>query len=250
MGSKLNSLLQAHPKNGLLFSSWLKEHGYSNQLVEKYRSSGWLNALCRGVMYRRGEKLSAFKSLQSYNEQIGEQFRIAGLSALEVWGYNHYVPMGKPILLVATKQGKMPPWMKYDVFDYTFNLFTTKVFPKPQTTTKEHLDSKVLISVPEQAFMECLILTPSKYDYVDLYMIMEQLTNLRPSVVQFILEETKHFKAKRLFLYMAEKAGHYWINELDCSKIDIGTHKLQLAKSGVYVNKYKMVIPKELYSYD
>lgn len=74
--------------------------------------------------------------------------------------------------------------------------------------------------------MECLLLSPRQYGYMDLFYIMEQLTTLRPEVVQSLLETTKNYKMKRLFLYMAEKANHYWFEELDLSKIDLGTTKM------------------------
>jgi hypothetical protein len=68
--------------------------------------------------------------------------------------------------------------------------------------------------------------------------------------VQDLLENTDNLKVKRMFLYMAEKAGHYWYNLLDVSKMNLGTSKLQLAKDGVYVSKYKITVPKELYDYE
>lgn len=243
-------MLQSGQKNGLLFAPWLIEHGYSKQLLNRYRSSGWLSSLCKGVMYRTGDKLSAFGALQSFNEQMGKSFRIAAHSALELWGFNHYVPMGKPLLMVSTASGKMPQWMKYDAFDREFKFFTTEVFISAQITTLTYLNWRLLISSPEQAFMECLLLAPRQYDYMDLFYIMEQLTTLRPDIVQSLLETTKNYKIKRLFLYMAEKAGHYWFDELNLANIDLGTHKLQLVKSGVYINKYKMTIPKELSDYE
>ena len=49
---------------------------------------------------------------------------------------------------------------------------------------------------------------------------------------------------------MAEKAGHYWLDEVDVLSVDLGTHKLQLVKAGVYVSKYKLTIPRELYEYE
>ena len=119
-----------------------------------------------------------------------------------------------------------------------------------QVTTLSYLDWNLLISTPEQAFMECLLLSPRQYNYMDLYYVMEQLTTLRSEVVQSVLETTKNYKMKRLFLYMAEKANHYWFEELDLSKINLGTTKLQLVKSGVYLSKYKMTIPKELNDYE
>ena len=53
-----------------------------------------------------------------------------------------------------------------------------------------------------------------------------------------------------MFLYMAEKAGHYWFEMLDMVKIDIGTSKLQLVENGIYISKYKITVPKELFDYE
>ena len=86
--------------------------------------------------------------------------------------------------------------------------------------------------------------------YMDLFYMMEQLTTLRPEMLQRLLETTKSLKVKRMFLYMAEKAGHYWLDALDMSKIELGTSKLQLAKNGVYISKYKITVPKELNEYE
>jgi hypothetical protein len=49
---------------------------------------------------------------------------------------------------------------------------------------------------------------------------------------------------------MAEKAGHYWFKSLDVNKINTGTAKHQLVKNGVYIPKYKITVPKELYEYE
>ena len=43
--SKINQLLQLGHKGGLYFAKWLNEQGYSPQLINRYRSSGWLSAL-------------------------------------------------------------------------------------------------------------------------------------------------------------------------------------------------------------
>ena len=57
--SKLNRLLVLGKKNGLFFSNWLRKNGYSDQLIRKYRQSGWLATLDKGVMYRTGSDLAA-----------------------------------------------------------------------------------------------------------------------------------------------------------------------------------------------
>ena len=249
--NKLNHLLMNGNPGGLYFSAWLKENGYSDQLIKRYRDSGWLTALTKGVMFRTGDKLSSFSVLDSYNEQMKKSFHIAAHSALELSGFNHYVPMGKPLLMIGhPKQESIPDWMLDEGFDRTMKFFSTETFSKPQLASFNSDYSNLLASVPEQAFFECLLLAPKQYSYMDLYYIMEQLTTLRPSVLQLLLKTTDNLKVKRMFLYMAEKAGHYWFDSLNLDKLNLGTGKHKLVESGVYVSKYKITIPKDLYDYE
>ena len=248
--NKINRLLMSGIKNGLFFSGWLKKNGYSDQLVRKYRQSGWLTSLGKGVMFRTGDTLSAYAALFCYNEQLNKELRVAAHSALEFFGFNHYVPMGKPVLMVAHLEQGIPEWMVSDVFDRTITPFSTKMFTDIQTSKVLVEGLNLLVSSPEQAFMECLLLAPIQYNYMDLYYIMEQLTSLRANIVQVLLETVKNIRVKRMFLYMAEKSGHYWFDMLDLSKIDIGTSKLQLVQDGTYISKYKITVPRELSEYE
>ena len=247
---RINQILSLSYSKGLFFSSWLEEQGFSDQLLRKYRSSGWLKGLCRGVMHREKLPLQATTALTCFNEQLNKDYRVAAHSALELAGFNHYVPMGKPLLMVAHPKGKTPMWFDKDAFNRKFVLFSTEAFSCPLTTKYEIDGFKVLSSVPELAFMECLLLAPSRYSYMDLFYVMEQLTSLRPEIVQSILATTTSLKVKRMFLYMAEKAGHFWFDMLDTSQIKLGTGKMQLAKGGTYISKYKITIPKELHQYE
>ena len=248
--NKIDLLLRMGTKNGLYFSEWLKKNGYSDQLISKYRQSGWLTSLAKGVVYRTGDKLSAYAALSCYNNQLNRQLRVAAHSALELFGFNHYVPMGKPVLMVAYSGISIPKWMNADYFDRTIKPFETNMFTTIQTSTVKVEGVNLLVSSPEQAFMECMLLAPDRYGYMDLYYIMEQLTSLRADVVQTLLETIKNLRVKRMFLYMAEKAGHYWVEMLDMVKIDIGTSKLQLVENGIYISKYKITVPKELFDYE
>ena len=93
-------------------------------------------------------------------------------------------------------------------------------------------------------------MAPKSYSYMDLYYVMEQLTTLRSDVVQHLLETLDNNRVKRMFLYMAEKAGHFWFDELHPEKIDVGTGKIQAAANGTFNRKYNMTIPKELEEYE
>jgi len=251
LGTKINQLLTSTDSSGLYFSQWLKAQGYSDQLQKKYRDSGWLTSLSQGVMFRTGGKLSAYSALASCNSQTGTKYRIAAHSALEYTGFNHYVPMGKPVLAITSDSAKKrPSWMKDDMFDMTFRMFHTEVFKHTEVVETQTSCGVLYISSPEQAFLECLLLAPKFYDYMDLFYIMEQLTTLRGDVVQRLLETIQNVSVKRMFLYMAEKAGHYWVDELCLDKVILGTSKIQLVPDGVYISKYKITVPKVLNSYE
>lgn len=249
-GTKINQLLANTASTGLLFADWLKRKGYSCQLQKKYRDSGWLTSMCKGVMYRTGENLNAYDALASYNKQMNGKLRVAAMSALEYAGFNHYVPMGKPILMVGLDNKKTPLWMKSEMFDMALRTFYSNTFTHVEVTSIKQNKGTLYISSPEQAFMECLLLSPKLYSYMDLYYTMEQLTTLRADVVQHLLETTENKRVKRFFLYMAEKAGHYWFEELKPEKIDLGAGKLQTVKKGKFNAKYNMTVPKELDDYE
>ena len=98
--------------------------------------------------------------------------------------------------------------------------------------------------------MECILLSPSHYDLMDVYYLMEMLTSLRASLVQQLLEECTSVKVKRMFLYMSEKSRHRWFAKLDLSRITLGSGTRSYAKGGVKINAYDIVIPKELADYE
>ena len=81
---------------------------------------------------------------------------------------------------------------------------------------------------------------------MECYQVMEGLTTLRPKLLQQLLEQCGSIKVKRLFLYMAHKAGHAWAQRLDREKIDIGSGARAITKGGVYVASFGLTLPEEL----
>ena len=236
VGSKINRLLSYGVYGGLFFSEWLSKMGYSPQLTKRYKDNGWLESLTSGVMYRRNERLSALAALYSFNKQTEKTVRIAAHSALELHGFSHYIPMGKPKLMVSFDPIKPREWVKSDKFDMSIVPFSTRIFVNPATQLLKKDNLELIISTPEQAFLECLHLVPFHYNYMDLYYLIEQLTALDPAAVQKGLENTLSQRIKRMFLYMAEKAGHYWFDMLDQDSLGISNSKLQLVENGTYIS--------------
>jgi len=93
--------------------------------------------------------------------------------------------------------------------------------------------------------MECLYLTPKRQELLECMELMESLNNLRPKTVQKLLQSCSSVKVKRLFLYLAEKSKHDWLEYLDISEVDLGTGVRSIVKNGVYIDKYKITVPRE-----
>lgn len=108
---------------------------------------------------------------------------------------------------------------------------------------------KVRISGAARAMMESLYLTPNYLDLLTCYELMENLSTLRPNVVQELLTSCSSVKVKRLFLYMAEKAGHSWFRFLELNDIDLGSGKRSMVSTGVFITKYQITVPEKLENY-
>ena len=249
--NKINKLLSEGIPNGLYFSEWLAANGYSPQLLQQYRNTGWLEMLNRGVYYRAGEQLSAYAAVASCAKQTQNHLRLAAHSALELHGVMHFVPMGKPRAMVTTDQRHKMQWLQSDLFDRDFHYFFTPQLPteEPEMWTDHGL--QLPASSQELAILECIYLAPKWYSYMDVFYLMEMLSTLRPKLVQTLLERTTSYRVKRVFLYMAEKAAYPWSKKLDLSRIDLGTGTMQLVEDGgAYISKYKITIPQELKEYE
>lgn len=251
MATKINYIRQQAPIDGVMLTSWFEKSGVSRSEISDYVKSGWLNRVVTGVYTFVGDKPTLYGILASYQSQSDLKFHVGAASALDLKGYSHYVAMGKPNALIFLQQGpKFPKWIASADLDMRPVEVSTKVFGDLGIEQIEYNDRRLNVSSPERAIMECLLLSPVNYNLMDIYYLMEMLTSLRATLVQRLLENCTSVKVKRMFLFMAEKAGHRWFAKLDTSKIHLGAGTRSFSKGGVKNNKYNIVIPKELAQYE
>ena len=252
MATKIKEILDCVPQDSVLFSSWLSSRGLDRKEQSMYVKSGWLERVATGVYKLEGNSVPLYGAVSSYDTQLGKHCHVGASSALDLRGYSHFIPMGKPQVFLFTPTGeRLPSWIFKTEWDMTIRYFTTSIFEGDSgLETIDYNGHSLLVSSPERAFMECLHLAPENYSLMDLFYVMEMLTTLRPKLVQSLLEKCSSIKVKRLFLYMAEKAGHQWSKAIDATKLDLGKGDRQLADGGTYISKYKIIIPKELSDYE
>lgn len=251
MGTKINSLRQQTPSIGILLTSWLEKSGFSRNEVSNYLKSGWLQRITTGVYQFTGDTPSLYGALASYQKQAAMKYHVGAASALELKGFSHYITMGKPDAVVFSPvKPPLPKWLNDAELDMNLVEVSTKVIGDIGIEQMDYQGQALTVSSPERAIMECILLSPSHYDLMDVYYLMEMLTSLRASLVQQLLENCTSVKVKRMFLYMAEKARHRWFAKLDRSRISLGSGTRSYAKNGVKIGAYDIVIPKELADYE
>ena len=246
--TKINQLLAKTPQDVVLQSSWLLNEGYSLDLQKYYRKSGWLKALENGAMFRGNNQPGYEGGIFALQQQSGLSVHPGGRTALALQGKAHYIELNTAqAWLFGGEKEKLPTWFKKHKWVNTIYYKASSFLPKELGLIEFSFTGfSIKVASPARAIMECLYLAPEKFDLVECYELMENLNDLRPTLVQELLEACTSIKVKRLFLFMAEKLDHSWYKHLNLSKVDLGKGKRSLVKEGVYVAKYQITVPKTL----
>lgn len=243
-------LLDAHLAGTVYVAAWLEGRGISRDLQKHYRRSGWLESAGTGAFKRPGEQVTWQGGLYALQAQSGLAVHAGALTALALQGFAHYIRLGaETVFLFSPPRVSLPAWFRTRDWGQAIHHCKTSVLPAALGLADYQAGAfSIKIAVPERAFLESLHLAPDTVDLMECYQIMEGLTTLRPKLLQQLLEQCGSVKAKRLFLFMAEKAGHEWFKRLNVEKLDLGTGARTVTKGGVYVSSYSLTLPKELVS--
>jgi hypothetical protein len=242
---KLNQLLLNWPKGVIYTSKWMKNQGFSRQLIDRYKKSNWLTSVGVGAYKLANDNVNWTGAIYALQNQLQLNFHPGGKTALQIKGLAHFVPGEiKDIFIFGPPGEKLPSWFKAYDWEVEFHYSMTNLFNNDLALSKEIFGTfSISISSAERAIMEMLYLVPQKQTLNESSLIMENLVSLRPKIVQMLLENCKSIKVKRLFMLLAEKHEHQWVKKLDLSRFNLGSGKIALTKGGIYNRKYKMVIP-------
>ncbi len=245
---KLMNLLSNHVPGTVLLASWLDKNGVSRDLQQYYLKSGWLESYGIGAFKRPNENVRWTGAMNSIQRQTKLPVHVGGLTSISLQGLSHYARTEKePLYLFSPQYVKLPKWFLVQEWSNQIIHVKTKFLPANYAVFDYSLDAmKLKISSPERAILECLYQTPDRFDIMECYQIFQGLVNLRPNTLQELLENCNSIKVKRLFLFMASKANHQWLDFVDQSRIELGTGDRVIVKGGVYISKYKISVPKEL----
>ena len=240
---KLKVLFESRKYGAVCLAPWLEKKGISRDLQQYYCKSGWLEPIGRGAFKRPNEDITWQDALDAIITQAELAVHIGGMTALSQQGNGHYIRIGKEAVFLFSPLGiSLPAWFRKYEWGVDIEHIKTNFLPFDESTKevfKEGLSS-------ERAILECLYLAPKRQDLMECYLVMEGLVNLRPKVVQTLLEACRSIKVKRLFLYMAEKANHQWLQYVDISKLSLGNGDRSIVNNGKYIAKNRITVPSEL----
>jgi len=221
-----------------------------------------LTALSPGV-YAKWDSHPTWQGLvYSLQQNLGMNMTVGGLSALELQGFSHYLPLsaGRKTHLFGT--ARLPSWLSKLIPDLQFEwhnewklLGGKKVSQANQpdplkqfTNLQNWKEGKpdLVISSPERALLELLIDVPNKVSFDHADQLMQGMTSLSPRSIQALLEKCQSIKVRRLFFWLADRHQHPWLGKLHPENIGMGSGKRVLFKNGKLDKKYNITVPKSL----
>ncbi|MCG6146512.1 type IV toxin-antitoxin system AbiEi family antitoxin [Leptospira bandrabouensis] len=251
-GTKIRNLFTGWVPGGVYSSRWLREQGYSYSNLQVYRRSGWLQALGSGAYTRSGDDLQWQGGVWGLQTQLNLPIHVGGKTAIEEAGYAQYLNLGKQkVYLIADPDTKLPTWFRKTNWNAQIEFSESNLFSQFSYSNQKQDQSlktvsfgklDILYSTPERAILEYLDWVPEKHSFQEAHEIMENLTSLRPKLMQGLLERCHSIKAKRLFCAIANKINHPWFLKLEIDKIDLGSGNRQLVSGGEYDSKYKITV--------
>lgn len=170
-----------------------------------------------------------------------------GRTALELAGQAHFLPLGDqaPVYLFSQSNERLPTWFTRLPWAERVEYVRTDFLPA-DLGLREHPAGNftVRVSAPERAILEFLFYqTIDEAGYEHVRLLFEGLGTLRPELVQTLLEKCTSVKVKRLFLHFAELHRHPWLQQLDLTKVSLGSGKRVLVRGGRLDPKYLITVP-------
>lgn len=238
------------PEGQVVDRAWLADKGVKRPLVDYYLRSGALEPVARGAYRRPGPPLKWEHLVYSLRE-LGFPIHVGGRSALEQQGFGHYLAMQPKQIVQLYGVDKLPGWVAKVEAPCQFNLQRRALFeqvPMAALTTRPfgHWDWPVWLSTPELALLEVAAGVTNAAEFEVLDKLFEAATSLRPKLVMRLLETCRHIKAKRVFLWFADRHRFVWRERLDLECVDLGSGKRVVLKGGALDKLYLITVPRKM----
>ena len=251
----LNRLLKELPEGVAVPSAWLSKQGISPQLVRKYVASGWLSALAHGAYARPALPVDWQGVVLALQRLAQQPIHVGGLSALNLQGLAHYLPLGGEPRIHLWNHGKglarFPAWVSAISLPQQFvfhrqRLFDPAIVGKGLVSVPTRVrDWTLTVAAPERAILEVLSLVDeTAASFTHAAELFEGLPALRPALVQQLLEGCVSIKVKRVFLFLATRHETPWSRKLNMEHVTLGQGKRLVTRGGRLDTRFSITVPE------
>lgn len=246
-------------EDDLIDRKTLRAKGLNRHAIDNLVKSKQLERIANGIYKKPGSKLS-WQGVISSLQSMYKDYNVGGLTAIELQGLAHYLPLSNRKTVHLFSKSPLPKWVARCLPDVTLirhneKLLTGKesVNGKQKTlnsfveqyTWKEN-STPLSISIPERAYLEILLEVPEHISFEHADQLMQGMTSLSPHKTQKLLEICNNVKVRRLFFWFAERQNYAWLKKINREKINLGSGKRSLIKGGRLDSKYQITVPQNL----
>ena len=237
--------------------------GISEDLQQHYARSGWLERLERGLYHRPGEAVGWPAVVRTLQRQLNLPVHVGSVSALALRGRVHTLALGGDaageVTLFAPPRLAVPAWIGRLPAAAGLEVVRTGFLPPEAEAGTgsaagvgriEVEGFELAVASAERAILEAVFRFPAAVDAATLRHLVEGLVDLRPNRLVELLRACRIQRVVRVFLVLAERAGHAWFRHLDLTGLEPGPGKVQVAGGGVYVPEQRVSVPAELLGED
>jgi len=244
------SLEKILPEGLVVDRAWLNAQGVSRPSIDYYLRTNRLEAVARGAYRRPGPTLK-WEHLVYSLQELGYLVHVGGRAALELQGYRHYLSMNDKQQIDLYGVRNIPTSLLSGSASFNLVVHSVALFselPTEAIITKPfgHWDWLIRYATPELAILELLSAVSTEADFSVMDKFFESAVTLRPSLLSTLLGTCKQVKAKRLFLWFANRHHHAWQKQIDTSKINLGSGKRVIAVGGALDKQYQITVPREM----
>ena len=241
--------LDAVVQEGILVDrAWLQDHGFDRPAVDYYLRSGKLEVIAHGVYRKPGPPLK-WQNVAYSLSGLGYSVHVGHLTALGFHGFQHFLELAGEMEIRLYSDKRLPGWVHDVPITSRFVEMTRNPFPNfdrgIEIVPFGTWDWPIKYASPERAFLELTSTVSSVEEIRRAQLMMEGAVNLRPTLLQSLLQDCRQVKAKRLFLWITREQGHPWYRHIDQAKIDLGSGKRQIVKGGVLDDEFLITVPKK-----
>lgn len=245
------------PYGMLATRKWLMARGLSGHALDNAVKSKRLLPLAPGVysQYTRDLRWEGVVASLQYMEGASTPSVYAGgLTALSVMEMPDLPPAGAlDVHLYAND--RPPAWLFRLPLPEKFKWRSAKnLWPESVAADEDYLEAcgwdmglpPLHVSCPERALMEALMSVPKGIDFDQADGLMREQILMSPRKLDALLGACRSVKVKRLFFWLAARANHHWLGDLDRARYDLGSGKRVLEEGGKLDREHLITVPHHM----